>query len=128
VRLLLDTHALLWAALDDVRLSAAARAVLLKTENDLYLSAASAWEIMIKYQAGKLRLPQTPDRFLRSCLSLLALEPLSVTFDHAVKVETLPDFHRDPFDRILVAQAQSENLILLTKDDVFRHYPVQTLW
>jgi PIN domain nuclease of toxin-antitoxin system len=128
VRLLLDTHTLLWAALDDSRLSGSARSVLLERANRLYLSSASAWEIVIKYQAGKLRLPDAPERFLRNCLYLLAVETLSVTFDHAVRVETLPDHHRDPFDRILIAQAQLENLTILTRDEIFTRYPVQTMW
>jgi PIN domain nuclease of toxin-antitoxin system len=128
VRLLLDTHTLLWAALDDSRLSGPARSLLLERANHLYLSSASAWEIVIKYQTGKLRLPDAPRRFVRNCLDLLAIETLSVTLEHALQVETLPDHHRDPFDRVLIAQAQLENLTILTRDEIFTRYPVQTLW
>jgi PIN domain nuclease of toxin-antitoxin system len=128
VRLLLDTHTLIWAALDDSRLSERARSVLLERQNSLFLSAASAWEIVIKYQAAKLRLPDAPERFLRRCLHLLTVETLPVTFEHAVRVETLPGHHRDPFDRILIAQAQCESLPILTRNDAFSRYAVETLW
>lgn len=128
MRLLLDTHTLLWAALDDSRLSVPARSLLLDRANPLYLSSVSAWEIVIKYQAGKLRLPDAPWRFVRNSLDLLAIETLPVTLEHALRVETLPDHHRDPFDRVLIAQAQLENLTLLTRDEIFTRYPVKTLW
>lgn len=128
MKLLLDTHTLLWAALDDTRLSELARAVLLDRQNVLFLSAASAWEIVIKYQAAKLKLPDAPERFLRRCLQLLAVETLSVTFEHALRVEALPGHHRDPFDRILIAQAQLESLPILTRDEAFSRYAVETVW
>lgn len=128
MRLLLDTHTLLWAAAHDDRVSKRVNSLLHEAQNRLFLSAASGWEIVIKHQSGKLQLPEAPGRFLRQCLQLFDLEAISVTFEHALRVETLPDYHRDPFDRILIAQAQLENLTILTRDEVFTHYPVQTLW
>jgi PIN domain nuclease of toxin-antitoxin system len=128
VRLLLDTHTLLWAGLDDAQLSGRARALLLDRKNTLYLSAASAWEIVIKHQLGKLRLPDRPERFIRRCLRLLFVDSLSVTLEHTLRVETLPAYHRDPFDRILIAQAHAEDLTILTNDKAFANYPIATLW
>jgi PIN domain nuclease of toxin-antitoxin system len=126
--LLLDTHALLWAAANDRRVSPRVHSVLHDSRNSFFLSAASAWEIVIKYGTGRLRLPDPPGRFLRRCVHLFALQTVAVTFDHALQVATLPDHHRDPFDRVLIAQAQSENLTILTNDPAFANYPVATLW
>ena len=128
MRLLLDTHTLLWAAADDKRVPPRVYALLRAQQNRLFLSAASVWEIVIKHGTGRLHLPDTPGRFLRRCLDLFALEPVSVTFEHTLQVETLPDYHRDPFDRILIAQAQLEGLAILTNDKAFANYPIATLW
>lgn len=128
MRVLLDTHALLWAGLDDPQLSERARSLLLDRENTLYLSAASAWEIIIKHKSSKLRLPEPPERFVRRALELLAVDSLSITLEHALRLAALPEHHRDPFDRILIAQAQVEELAILTKDKVFGHYAVATVW
>jgi PIN domain nuclease of toxin-antitoxin system len=114
--------------LDDVHLSPRARSLLLDRQNSLYLSAASAWEIVIKYQSGKLRLPDSPEHFVRQCLRVLFVDSLSITLEHTLRVETLPSHHRDPFDRILIAQAQAEDLAILTNDKAFADYPVTTLW
>ncbi len=128
MRLLLDTHTLLWAAAKDSRVSPRVDRLLHAAQSKLFLSAASAWEIVIKHGSGKLRLPDPPGRFLERSLQLFELEALPVTFTHALRVETLPDYHKDPFDRILIAQAQLENLTILTRDEIFTRYPVQTLW
>lgn len=128
MRLLLDTHALLWAAAKDKRVTRRAHSVLNDSRNSFFLSAASAWEIVIKHGTGRLRLPDPPGRFLQRCVQLFSLQTISVTFDHAVRVEILPNHHRDPFDRILIAQAQAENLTILTNDPAFASYPVATLW
>ncbi|MEX2300011.1 MAG: type II toxin-antitoxin system VapC family toxin [Bryobacterales bacterium] len=128
MRLLLDTHTLLWAAADDKRVPPRVYALLRGQENKLFLSAASGWEIVIKHGTGRLHLPDTPGRFLRRCLDLFALEPISVTFEHTLRVETLPAHHRDPFDRILIAQAHSEDLTILTNDKAFANYPIATTW
>jgi PIN domain nuclease of toxin-antitoxin system len=102
--------------------------LLLDRKNTLYLSAASAWEIVIKHQLGKLRLPDPPERFVRHCLRLLVVESLPVTLEHTLHVDTLPAHHRDPFDRILIAQAHSEELTILTNDKAFANYPIATMW
>lgn len=89
---------------------------------------ASAWEIVIKHQTGKLHVPNAPDRFVRDCLQVLVVEGLSITLDHTLRLQDLPVHHRDPFDRILIAQAQAENLAILTNDPVFANYPAPTVW
>jgi PIN domain nuclease of toxin-antitoxin system len=126
--LLLDTHTLLWAAANDKRVSPHVYVVLREKQHSFFLSAASAWEIVIKHGTGKLSLPDAPGRFLSNCVRLFALHPLSITFEHSLQVETLPAHHSDPFDRILIAQAQAEDLTILTNDKAFADYSVATLW
>lgn len=123
MRLLLDTHILLWWDADDARLPAALRTAVAAPENDIYISAASAWEIAIKKAAGKLwaadSIANTIDRH-----SFLALP---ITVEHAEWAGSLPPLHRDPFDRLLVAQAHLEGLILVTVDEQILRYQVPHL-
>jgi PIN domain nuclease of toxin-antitoxin system len=109
------------------RLSARARALVESFEHELFLSAASAWEIAIKHALGKLRLPEPPARYVPSRLEILRTQPLPIEHGHALRVGTLPSHHRDPFDRLLVAQAQLEDLPLLTADAVFSRYDVTVI-
>lgn len=118
MRLLLDTHVLLWAMADDPALSPSARATIGRAET-VYASAVSIWEISIKAGLGKLRLDQR--RFVES-LYEAGIEPLPVTWEHAEAVRHLPDHHRDPFDRLLIAQAVSEPLRLMTADKELGRY------
>jgi len=118
MRLLLDTHVLLWVMADDPALSPMARAVIGKAEV-VYVSAVSLWEISIKASLGKLRVDQ--ERFVEQ-LQVAGFELLSITWGHAEMVRQLPDIHRDPFDRMLVAQAVSEPLRLLTADKLLARY------
>jgi PIN domain nuclease of toxin-antitoxin system len=127
VRILLDTQSWLWMAASPERLSADARSLVGSTENDLYLSAASAWEISIKFSIGKLRLPEPPGRYVASRLETMRVSPLAIEVGHALQVAGLPRHHRDPFDRLLIAQAQLEDLPILTSDPVFRAYDVKTI-
>ncbi len=96
-------------------------------ENELFLSAASAWEIAIKYSLGKLRLPMEPTEYVRSRLAPTLTLELSVTHTHALRVAHLPLHHRDPFDRLLIAQAQLEGMGLMTSDPRFAAYDVEVL-
>lgn len=128
MKLLLDTHALLWAGLDHPQLPERTRSLLVDRQNALYFSAASAWEIVIKQRSGKLRLPEPPERFVRRALEVLVIDSLSITLEHTLRLEALPEHHRDPFDRILIAQAQAEELAIVTKDKVFEQYAVATVW
>jgi len=97
------------------------------SEHELFLSAASAWEIAIKHAIGKLKLPEPPDRFVLTRLDTLGVHQLPIEHRHALHVAMLAPHHRDPFDRMLVAQAQLEDLVLLTADSQFAQYEVSTL-
>lgn len=122
MKLLLDTHILLWAAGQPDRLSAAARKQLSDPKNELLFSAASLWEIAIKKSFGRQDLRVEP-RLLRRGLLDNGYTELPVTSEHAVALDSLPDLHRDPFDRILVAQALTEGVTLVTADAQLARYP-----
>lgn len=124
MRLLLDTHCWLWLQVSPERFSSATLAVLSDTRNELLLSAASAWEIAIKYAIGKLPLPAPPEEYVPSRMLASGTSALPILPIHALRVASLPLRHRDPFDRLLVAQAQHEKLALVTADEVFRAYEV----
>ena len=128
MRALLDTHTFLWWAMDDARLSAATRKFLGDGGNTLFLSAASAWEIVIKAQTGRLNLPLRPGQYITSRTAHYGIESLPIELSHALQVETLPDHHRDPFDRMLVAQSLVERIPILTADPQIRAYAVETIW
>jgi len=127
VRLLLDTQVWLWMVAAPDRLAPSARAIVTAAENELLFSAASAWEIAIKHALGKLTLPEPPDAFVPRLMAQLGITPLPVLHRHALHVATLPPRHRDPFDRLLVAQAQLEELPILTADRGFGLYDVDLL-
>lgn len=122
MRLLLDTHILLWAAADHERLSPGARAFIDDPDHVLVFSVASLWETAIKQGLGRQDFDVDP-RLLRRGLIENGYEELAITGDHAVAVDSLPPIHRDPFDRMLVAQAMVEGLLLLTADDRVAAYP-----
>jgi len=128
MRALLDTHAFLWWISDDPRLSSRASAIIRDGENRLFLSAASGWEIAIKAGLGRLKLPGPLETFILKQMALNAIKGLPVQMTHALHVYTLPNHHRDPFDRILVAQAQLENLPILSADPQISLYAVETVW
>lgn len=109
------------------RLSKPGRALVVSTDNELLLSAASAWEIAIKYALGKLRLPEPPGDLIPRLMTRTSVTPLPVHHRHALHVATLPARHRDPFDRLLVAQAQLEKLPILTADRNLALYDVETI-
>ncbi len=128
MRLLLDTHSWLWMVGDSGRLAPSSRELLRDQANDLYLSAASAWEIAIKYATGKLRLPQPPAGLITQWMAEVRMGALPVLHVHALRAGELPPHHRDPFDRLLIAQAQIEGLTVLTADRVFAKYDVPVHW
>jgi PIN domain nuclease of toxin-antitoxin system len=127
VRILLDTQVWLWMLAAPERLSEPSRALLVSADHELLLSAASAWEIAIKYGLGKLRLPEPPGELMPRLMARTGITPLPVHHRHALHVATLPTLHRDPFDRLLIAQAQLEELPILTADNNFALYDVETL-
>jgi PIN domain nuclease of toxin-antitoxin system len=121
MRLLLDTHIILWAAGQPDKLSESAREMLLDTRNALFFSAASIWEIVIKRGLGRNDFKVDPYR-LRKMLVINDYTEVPVATDHVLRVETLPPLHKDPFDRILIAQARSEGMLLLTVDSAVISY------
>ena len=122
MKLLLDTHLLIWAAIDSHRLSAKARKLLADPTNELLYSAASLWEIAIKHGLGRADF-QVDARVLRRGLQDNGYQELPISGAHAVAIESLPPIHKDPFDRILVAQATVEGITLLTSDVLVAKYP-----
>lgn len=128
MKVLLDTHAFLWWIMNDRRLSSMARAVLQDSTNTILLSAVSGWEIAIKVRLGKLVLPHEPRRFVTEHVAQNNLEVLPISLTHALHVSILPDHHRDPFDRMLVAQSQLERLPILSDDPLITRYSVTCLW
>jgi PIN domain nuclease of toxin-antitoxin system len=125
VRLLLDTHTLIWALDAPERLPRAFLATLDKAGVTVFASAASSWEIAIKVALGRLRFPLEK---LPTALSDAAFRELQLSIAHALEMARLPLIHRDPFDRLLVAQARHEGLTLVTRDTTMRRYPIDTLW
>jgi PIN domain nuclease of toxin-antitoxin system len=128
VRVLLDTHALLWLVSDDAKLSALAKSVFLDNENDVLVSAVTAFEIAVKHSLGKLTLRESPADFVHNRIRANALTPLSITIDHCLRLADLPFHHRDPFDRLLVSQALSEGLPILSADEKLSLYDVERIW
>jgi len=127
MRLLLDTHVFLWAALTPSKLAAAVREVIADRANEIYVSAASTWEIVIKVPTGKLKLPMDPVSYVTSRMAAFGFSSLPITQDHALAVSSLPLKHKDPFDRIMIAQAQIEGLTFVTCDAKLLTYPVNTI-
>ncbi|MDQ4042664.1 MAG: type II toxin-antitoxin system VapC family toxin [Actinomycetota bacterium] len=128
MRVLLDTHAFLWWIGDDPRLSERAREVFSDGDNALVFSAASGWEIAIKARLGRLHVPEDLNTYLFRQLTENYTSVLPVHLSHALRVHALPDHHRDPFDRLLVAQAIVEEMPLLSADPRIARYPVEVVW
>jgi PIN domain nuclease of toxin-antitoxin system len=126
--LLVDTHVFLWAAGNPSKLSERARAALVDASNELYLSAASVFEIAVKAAKGHLLLPDEAGRFLATRLPMLGMRELPITGAHATAAAALPPIHSDPWDRMLVAQAQLGGLAILTSDRLVQRYDVETIW
>lgn len=128
MRLLLDTCTFLWLAGGSDEVSPRAREAFVDPANDVFLSAASAWEIALKHQLGRLPLPEPPAMFVPAQRSAHGIEPLPIDEEASLHVAKLPGLHRDPVDRLLVAQAMVAGLVLVTPDEAVRQYPVRTLW
>jgi PIN domain nuclease of toxin-antitoxin system len=127
VRLLLDTHALIWWLVDSRRLGPLARRVIVDRDSEVWVSAATAWEISIKTALGRLDLGEPPEECLPRELARCGFRTLGVSFEHALAVLSLPPHHDDPFDRMLVVQAKSEGLTILTVDPRIAAYEVLTM-
>lgn len=124
MRLLLDTHAVLWSTGDTDRIPSGVRALIEDRRNDVFVSLVSIWEIRIKTAAGKLAL----DIDLLRTIEDTELGILPITLEHVERTATLPFHHKDPFDRMLIAQARVEGMTLVTADRMIRHYDVPVLW
>ena len=128
MRYLLDTSAFLWYVSDYDRLSKAAAKCLTDPASTIHLSLVSIWEIAIKFNMGKLDLPLPFDEFIDVTLHSYSLRRLYIQVPHLRRVARMPLHHRDPFDRLLIAQAQVENIPILTSDAAFDRYPIQRVW
>ncbi len=128
MRLLLDTHTFLWWITDKDRLSRRARTLITRGDNEIFFSAVSGWEIAVKAGLGRISLPTNPEQFIPQQIAANAFEVLPLHLRHALRVFALPGLHRDPFDRMLVAQAAVERLPILSGDPQLDGYPVEIVW
>ena len=128
MKYLLDTVAWLWSVYADERLGDGAREILANGKEEIYLSAASSWELSIKMRMGKLNFPGPPATVVPAFMAKQGLRSMAVTHLHAVKVYDLPSHHSDPFDRLIVAQAMVEEMTVLTSDRIFEKYPIDMVW
>jgi PIN domain nuclease of toxin-antitoxin system len=127
-RYLLDTHTYLWYVTGNSKLSAKASAELANSNNDLFLSVVSAWEIVIKVSIGKLNFPMPFKANLTTQLTTYNIQLLDLKLEHLTEALNLPLHHREPFDRVLIAQAIVENLDFITVDSQFKPYPINIVW
>ncbi len=128
MRILIDTHCWLWWITEPNKLQDGARRQIQDRNNTICLSAASSWEIAIKYSIGKLELPEPPERFVPKRLARDAISSLGIEHIHALHVASLPFHHRDPFDRLIISQAQIEHIPIMTVDLQFEPYDVEIIW
>jgi PIN domain nuclease of toxin-antitoxin system len=128
MKYLLDTSVFLWSLGAERKLNQKALDLLSSSAAELHLSAASSWEISIKYGLGTLVLPKPPSQFIPNAIGLLSVRSLDITHFHSLIAGELPPHHRDPFDRMLIAQARAENMVLLTADRTFQKYEVEMMF
>lgn len=128
MRYLLDTHTFLWWNIDDPQLSTIAKEIIADRNNEIFLSAATAWEIAIKAARGRLVLPEDPTRYISNRLSLHGFQALPIQIQHAAQVYKLPVHLTDPFDRLLIVQSQVESMPLITADADIQKYEVEVVW
>lgn len=128
MKFLIDTQCWLWAQAEPERLNSTAQRLIADRRNQIYFSAASSWEIAIKAALGKLKLPERPERYVPRRLAEQGLLPLPIEHAHALRVFALPPHHMDPFDRLLIAQAQLESLPILTADRKLKSYDIEVIW
>jgi PIN domain nuclease of toxin-antitoxin system len=126
MKVLIDTHVLVWGIQDPAKVSSRVRTLL--PVADVWISVASLWEIIAKVQIGKLVLPTPVGDYLAEKLKMNGVSVLALNFDHVRRLEEIPLHHRDPFDRILIAQSMEEKLPLVSADPHFEKYPIQLIW
>jgi PIN domain nuclease of toxin-antitoxin system len=127
-KILLDTHTLIWWAEDDERLPASARKIITAAKNHIFISVVSIWEMAIKARLGKLDLRSSPRNYVNAIRADNDFSTIAIEAEHAASVYELPLHHHDPFDRLLIAQAKVEKMIVVSNDDVFNRYDVPTQW
>lgn len=128
MRALLDTHTLIWWISADPSLTQTACGIITDTDNTLVVSAASAWELAIKYRLGKLRKAADLVSDFSGRIAREGFDLLPISAEHGIRAGLLPGLHKDPFDRMLIAQSQSENIPIISNDAVFETYGVRRLW
>lgn len=128
MNILLDTCTFLWITKNAPDLSSTARVCFQDPDNRVYLSSVSVWEIVVKYDLGRLPLPDAPERFIPAMRAGHGVTALPLEEEAALQLVKLPEHHKDPFDRMLVCQAIVHGLVLLTPDEMIRQYPVRTVW
>lgn len=128
MKVLVDTHTFLWVLLDDPRLSQTAKQIVTSKKEELFFSMVSLWEISIKMRLGRLKSLGSSVAYLRAEMNNYGMELLPIRFEHILQQEALPNHHGDPFDRLLIAQAITESIPVLTHDEKFRAYAVKMLW
>ncbi len=132
MKILLDAHAFLWLVMDDPMLSDTAKNLFLEAENEIFLSAVTGFEVLVKFSFGKLEFSESPEQFIHNRIAKNDLNVLPITLPHTLKLADLPFHHRDPyrdlFDCLLIAQAMIENMPILTRDPMFSEYDCQVIW
>ena len=128
MKVLLDTCAFLWLVTDDPQASELAKGIFLNNDNELFLSAVTGFEIAVKYSLGKLHLTEPPKEFIANRIQANALTELPVSMIHALALQNMPFHHKDPFDRLLVAQAMVNQIPLLSVDQQLSAYEIERLW
>ena len=128
MKYLLDTEVWLWSLSEPDRLNDETRNLLARSGEELFLSAASSWEIAIKSALGKLPLPEPPASYVPKRMEAQGIRALAIEHSHALRVYALPHHHRDPFDRLIIAQAEAERMTILTADAAFRQYSAMLHW
>ena len=128
MKLLLDTHAFIWSFDEPEKLSPKALALLADDDNELVISVASVWEIQIKIQLGRLKFTLPLRELIESQKQTNGIQVLPVALNHVLALDTLPALHKDPFDRLLVAQANVEGAFIVSRDPMFSGYPVKVVW
>lgn len=128
MRILLDTCTFLWIITAEQKLSSSARELFVDPLNEVFLSSISSWEIVVKYTLGRLPLPEPPEEFIPTQRELHKIEKLSLEEEAALHLVKLPDYHKDPFDRMIVCQAIVHGMTILTPDEAIRRYPARNTW
>ena len=128
MRLLLDTHAFIWYTTDSSRLTATGRSLIDNGENDILLSTASVWEMAIKHSIGRLTFSMPFMEFIKQQIAVNRIDILEITFDHIEVVASLPLHHRDPFDRLIIAESMAQQIPILSVDAIFDAYAIARVW